>query len=58
MDIKNSARFTSLAFGFTLAAATIAITEDQGITRCASNDCLLCRDSIAGGPIETPRLSA
>jgi aminoglycoside N3'-acetyltransferase len=42
----------------TLAAATIAITEDQGITRCASNDCLLCRDSIAGGPIETPRLSA
>jgi Aminoglycoside 3-N-acetyltransferase len=42
----------------TLAAATTAITEDQGITRCASNDCLLCRDSIAGGPIETPRLSA
>ena len=38
----------------TLATATTAITEDQGITRCASNDCLLCRDSIAGGPIETP----
>jgi hypothetical protein len=38
----------------TLATATIAITDDQGITRCADNDCLLCRDSIAGGPIETP----
>lgn len=36
----------------TLAAATIAITEDQGITRCPDHDCLLCRDSIAGGPIE------
>lgn len=42
----------------TLAAATIAITEDQGITRCADKNCLLCRDSIAGGPIETPRQSA
>ena len=36
----------------TLAAATIAITEDQGITHCPDDDCLLCRDSIAGGPIE------
>jgi hypothetical protein len=38
----------------TLAAATIAITEDQGITHCPDSECLLCRDSIAGGPIETP----
>ena len=42
----------------TLVAATTAITEDQGITHCPDNDCLLCRDSIAGGPIETLRLSA
>jgi aminoglycoside 3-N-acetyltransferase len=40
----------------TLAAATSAITEDQGITRCPDNDCLLCRDSIAGGPIAAPML--
>jgi aminoglycoside N3'-acetyltransferase len=38
----------------TLAAAATAIAEDQGITHCPGNDCLLCRDSIAGGPIETP----
>ncbi|MEV6826004.1 AAC(3) family N-acetyltransferase [Amycolatopsis sp. NPDC051102] len=37
----------------TLAAATAAIREDQGITRCAADDCLLCRDSIAGGPQTT-----
>ncbi len=36
----------------TLAAATIAITEDQRITHCPDNDCLLCRDSIVGGPIK------
>ena len=28
------------------------------LTRCPDDDCLLCRDSIAGGPIETHRLSA
>jgi aminoglycoside 3-N-acetyltransferase len=42
----------------TLAAATTAIIEDQRITHCPRNDCLLCRDSIAGGPIETLRLPA
>lgn len=36
-----------------LDAATIAIREDQSITHCDDNDCLRCRDSIAGGPIET-----
>ena len=38
----------------TLAAATIAITEDQGVTHCPDHDCRLCRDSIAGGPVEAP----
>jgi aminoglycoside N3'-acetyltransferase len=38
----------------TIAAATTAITEDQSITHCPNNDCLLCRDSIAGGPAGTP----
>jgi aminoglycoside N3'-acetyltransferase len=39
-------------------AATIAISEDQSITHCDDNDCLRCRDSIAGGPIETTGPSA
>lgn len=34
----------------TLAAATAAITADQDITHCPDTDCLLCRDSTAGGP--------
>jgi len=37
-----------------IAAATIAITENQDITHCRDSHCLRCRDSIAGGPIETP----
>jgi len=37
----------------TLTAATAAITADQSITHCPDSDCPLCRDSIAGGPIET-----
>lgn len=37
-----------------LDAAATAISNDQGLTHCDSNDCLLCRDSIAGGPIEVP----
>ena len=36
----------------TLTAATAAITADQSITHCPDSDCLLCCDSIAGGPIE------
>jgi aminoglycoside 3-N-acetyltransferase len=35
-----------------LAAATTALIEDQKITHCPDNQCLLCRDSIAGGPID------
>ncbi|MFI1582961.1 AAC(3) family N-acetyltransferase [Embleya sp. NPDC020630] len=37
----------------TLAAATAAIVADQGITRCPDRECLACRDSIAGGPVDT-----
>lgn len=39
-----------------LDAATTAIAEDQSITHCDDNDCLRCRDSIAGGPIEIPSI--
>ena len=34
-----------------LDTVSTAIHEDQGITRCDNNDCPLCRDSIAGGPL-------
>ena len=33
-----------------LDAAARAIAEDRGITHCPDHGCLLCRDSIAGGP--------
>ncbi|MET8155357.1 AAC(3) family N-acetyltransferase [Sphaerisporangium sp. NPDC005289] len=33
-----------------LDVATAAIAADQDITRCPDPGCLLCRDSIAGGP--------
>jgi aminoglycoside N3'-acetyltransferase len=36
-----------------LDAASAAMRKDQGITHCGDSDCLLCRDSIAGGPLET-----
>lgn len=34
-----------------LDAASTAIREDQSITRCCDSNCLLCRDSTAGGPL-------
>ena len=36
-----------------LDAASTTMREDQGITHCGDSDCLLCRDSIAGGPVKT-----
>jgi Aminoglycoside 3-N-acetyltransferase len=51
--VVGGSRWRAYPAGQTLAAATEAIHEDQGITACPDN-CLLCRDSIAGGPIETP----
>lgn len=36
-----------------LDAASTTIRQDQGITRCSDNNCLPCRDSIAGGPVNT-----
>lgn len=33
-----------------IAAASDAMRDNQGITACDSAECLLCRDSIAGGP--------
>lgn len=34
-----------------IAAARDAIHGDQSITDCGNKECLLCRDSIAGGPV-------
>jgi aminoglycoside 3-N-acetyltransferase len=52
--VIGGSRWQAYPAGQTLTAATKAITEDQGITHCPDNNCLLCRDAIAGGPIETP----
>jgi aminoglycoside 3-N-acetyltransferase len=35
-----------------LTAATKAIASNQNITHCPEDSCLLCHDSIAGGPVE------
>jgi aminoglycoside 3-N-acetyltransferase len=35
-----------------LKAATKAIASNQNITHCPDHSCLLCHDSIAGGPVE------
>lgn len=49
--IVGGSRWQAYPARQTLAAATSAITEDQHITHCADSDCLLCRDSIDGGPL-------
>jgi aminoglycoside N3'-acetyltransferase len=36
-----------------LDAASTAMREDQDITHCGDSDCLLCQDSIAGGPFKS-----
>ena len=56
--VVGGSRWRAYSARQTLAAATSAITEDQDITDCPDSDCLLCRDSIAGGPLEASRLSA
>lgn len=56
--VVGGSRWRAYPASQTLAAATSAITEDQDITHCPDSDCLLCRDSIAGGPLQTSRQSA
>jgi aminoglycoside 3-N-acetyltransferase len=48
--VAGGSRWQAYSAGPTLAAATRAITEDQGITHCPDPSCPLCRDAIAGGP--------
>ena len=36
-----------------LDTASTAMREDQSITQCGDGDCLLCRDSLAGGPLKS-----
>jgi hypothetical protein len=56
--VVGSSRWRAYPAQQTLTAATAAITADQNITHCPDNDCLKCRDSIAGGPMETLRQPA
>lgn len=48
----GSSSWRAFPAGQTLVAATAAMTADRSITHCADSTCLLCRDSIAGGPIK------
>ena len=50
--VVGDSRWQAFTSGQVLDAATTAIREDQGVTHCGDSDCLLCRDSIAGGPFE------
>lgn len=53
MLVVGSSRWQAYPAHQAIAAATAAIVADQNITRCSNDDCLLCRDSIAGGPHES-----
>jgi aminoglycoside 3-N-acetyltransferase len=40
----------------TIAAASAAMSADPSLTHCPDDDCIRCRDSIAGGPIGSATL--
>lgn len=47
----GASRWSAYPAKATILAAATAMAADQTITRCSDHDCILCRDSIAGGPI-------
>ena len=49
-------RWTSYPAKETIAAATAAISADPSLTHCSDEECIRCRDSIAGGPIGSAEL--
>jgi aminoglycoside 3-N-acetyltransferase len=51
--VVGNSRWRAFPAGQVLDSASTAMREDQGITRCGDSDCVLCRDSIAGGPVKT-----
>jgi aminoglycoside 3-N-acetyltransferase len=51
--VVGNSRWRAFPARQALDSASTAMHEDQGITRCGDSDCLLCRDSIAGGPVKT-----
>ncbi|QKV80394.1 AAC(3) family N-acetyltransferase [Amycolatopsis sp. Hca4] len=51
--VVGGSRWQAFPARQTLASAAAAIRANQDITRCIDDDCLLCRDSIAGGPETT-----
>lgn len=50
--VVGASRWQSYPAHQTLIAATATITANQRITHCSDSDCLKCRDSIAGGPVD------
>ena len=51
--VVSDSRWRAFPSRQVLDAARTAIRKDQAITHCGDSDCLLCRDSIAGGPVKT-----
>jgi aminoglycoside 3-N-acetyltransferase len=51
--VVGESRWRAFPARHVLDAASTAMREDPGITDCGDSDCRLCRDSIAGGPLET-----
>ena len=48
--IVGRSRWTAYRARGTIAAASAAISADPTLTHCSDEDCIRCRDSIAGGP--------
>lgn len=53
----GTARWSSYLAQDAVHAAATAMAADQTITQCPDHHCILCRDSIAGGPIGPAPLS-
>lgn len=54
--IVGRSQWTSYPAKGTIAAASAAISADPSLTHCSDEDCIRCRDSIAGGPIGSAKL--
>jgi len=49
-SVVGDSRWRAFPAKQVLDAARTAMRKDRGITGCGDSNCLLCRDSIAGGP--------
>jgi aminoglycoside 3-N-acetyltransferase len=49
--VVGRSRWTAFPAKETITAASAVMSADPGITHCSDDECIRCRDSIAGGPI-------